>query len=82
MPECERDFGRIYTEYQPRIRRYLARIVGEHDAEDLTQSVFLKLSQALQKFRGESSLSTWIYRIATNTAADWVRTPAVRWEIE
>lgn len=78
MPECEHDFGRLYTEYQPRIRRYLARLVGEHDAEDLTQAVFLKVSQALQDFRGEATLSTWIYRIATNTAADWRRSPAFR----
>lgn len=78
MQECEHDFGRLYTEYRPRIRRYLARFVGEHDAEDLTQTVFLKVSQALKDFRGESTLSTWIYRIATNTAADWMRSPSFR----
>jgi len=78
MPDSEHDFGRLYTEYQPRIRRYLARIVGEHDAEDLTQTVFLKVSQALKDFRGESALSTWIYRIATNTAADWMRSPSFK----
>jgi small redox-active disulfide protein 2 len=37
MPDNERDFGRLYAELQPRIRRRLARAVGEHDAEDLTQ---------------------------------------------
>jgi RNA polymerase sigma-70 factor, ECF subfamily len=82
MPDRENDFGWLYTEYQPRIRRYLARIVGEHDAEDLTQTVFLKVSQALKDFRGESTLSTWIYRIATNTAADWMRSPSFRRAIE
>lgn len=82
MPDSEHDFGRLYTEYRPRIRRYVARIVGEHDAEDLTQTVFLKVSQALKDFRGESTLSTWIYRIATNTAVDWMRTPSFRRAIE
>ena len=82
MPDSEHDFGRLYTEYRPRIRRYLARIVGEHDAEDLTQTVLLKVSQALKDFRGESTLSTWIYRIATNTAADWMRSPSFRRAIE
>jgi len=53
MPDSEHNFGRLYTEYQPRVRRYLARIVGEHDAEDLTQTVFLKVSQAL-KISGET----------------------------
>ncbi len=82
MVDGDRGFGRLYAEYQPRIRRYLARIVGEHDAEDLTQTVFLKVSQALEDFRGEARLSTWIYRIATNTAADWMRGPFFRRAIE
>ena len=82
MSNSEHDFGRLYTEYQPRIRRYLARIVGEHDAEDLTQTVFLKVNQGLKDFRGESTLSTWIYRIAANTAADWMRSPSFRRAIE
>jgi RNA polymerase sigma-70 factor (ECF subfamily) len=82
MPDSEHDFRRLYAEHQPRIRRYLARIVGEHDAEDVTQTVFLKVSQALKDFRGESALSTWIYRIATNTATDWMRSPSFRRAIE
>jgi RNA polymerase sigma-70 factor (ECF subfamily) len=82
MQDNEHDFGRLYTEYQPRIRRYLARIVGEHDSEDLTQTVFLKVSQALKEFRGESTLSTWIYRIAANTAVDWLRSRSVKQVID
>ncbi len=78
MPDREHDFGRIYAEYQPRIRRYVARTVGEPDAEDLTQTVFLRVSQALKDFRGESGVSTWIYRIAINAAADWMRSPSIR----
>ncbi len=78
MPDNDRDFGPLYAEYQPRIRRYLARHVGESDAEDLTQAVFLKVSQALKDFRGESTLSTWIYRIAANVAADWRRSTSAR----
>lgn len=82
MAHSEHDFGRLYAEYQPRIRRYVARLVGESDAEDLTQTVFLKANQALKDFRGESTLSTWIYRIATNTAADWMRSPSFRRAIQ
>ena len=55
------------------VNRYLKRIVGESDAEDLTQEVFVKIGQALEKFRGESQLSTWIYQIATNAAFDRFR---------
>ena len=48
-------------------------MVGELDAQDLGQEVFVKVSRSLKEFRGESLLSTWIYRIATNTALDWLR---------
>lgn len=64
------DFSAVYQEYQPKIQRYLTHLSGETEASDLTQTVFLKVSQSLDSFRGDSSLSTWIYRIATNTAYD------------
>jgi RNA polymerase sigma-70 factor, ECF subfamily len=70
------DFPQLYEEFHGRISRYLSRLVGESDAEDLTQEVFLKISQGLPAFRGEAQLSTWVYRIATNTAIDKMRTPA------
>lgn len=65
------NFDCIYTEFQPKIHRYLSNLTCENDALDLTQTVFLKISQSLDNFREESSLSTWIYRIATNTAHDY-----------
>lgn len=65
-----RDFAGIYQEFQPKIHRYLCNLAGEAEAPDLTQTVFLKVSRSLEDFRGESSLATWIYRIATNTAHD------------
>jgi RNA polymerase sigma-70 factor (ECF subfamily) len=65
-----KDFDGIYEEFKPKIVRYLSRLCGEADAPDLTQAVFLKVSRSLADFRGESSLATWIYRIATNTAHD------------
>ncbi len=72
------EFNSIYEEYHAKLFRYLARFVGEDDAEDLTQEVFVKIHKALDNFRGESKLSTWIYRIATNTAADRLRSPSFR----
>ena len=71
-------FQQVYDEYHAKIFRYLARIVGQSEAEDLTQEVFVKVGQALETFRGESQLSTWIYRIATNAALDRLRQPSVR----
>lgn len=76
MAETIADFQRVYDEYRPRVLRYLAGIVGPTEAEDLSQEVFLRISQALQAFRGESQLSTWIHRIATNAAIDRTRSPA------
>jgi RNA polymerase sigma-70 factor (ECF subfamily) len=64
---------RLHEEYRPRIHRYLTRLVGLLDADDVTQLVFLRASQALPEFRGQSSIGTWLYRIARNAALDWRR---------
>jgi len=53
-------------------------MVGPHDAEDVAQDVFDKVSRRVKDFRGDSKLSTWIYRIATNTAIDRLRSAAYR----
>lgn len=74
--DWETDFRKIYDTFQPRILRYLTHLVGKHEAEDLTQEVFVKVSQALSRFRHESHLSTWIYRIARNAAIDRKRSRA------
>ena len=70
------EFQDIYTTFNEKIHRYLARLAGETEAEDLTQEVFIRVSQGLKDFRGTSKLSTWIYRIATNTALDRLRSPS------
>jgi RNA polymerase sigma-70 factor (ECF subfamily) len=72
------DFQKIHSDFRPKILRYLTRLVGAQEAEDITQEVFVKISQALQTFRGESQLSTWIYRIATNAALDRIREPSFK----
>ena len=67
------DFQKIYDEFHPKIRRYLHRLVGTSEAQDLTQEVLARISQALPHFRGDSKISTWVYRIATNVALDRLR---------
>ncbi len=71
-------FEAVYAEFYPRIRRYLDRLLGASEAEDATQEVFIKVNRALPRFRGDSSLSTWIYRVATNLAYDRLRSPSLR----
>jgi RNA polymerase sigma-70 factor (ECF subfamily) len=74
MSEKAPAFDAIYREYQPKLLRYLDGMVGPTEAEELTQETLLKVSRSLATFREEAQLSTWIYRIATNTARDRLRT--------
>lgn len=76
MSSSELEFEQIYAIFRSKIHRFLIRMVGEYEAEDLTQEVFVRVSQAQVNFRGESELSTWIYRIATNAAIDRLRSPS------
>ena len=73
MEDEAKDFEKIYQTFLPKIAGYLRRLVGDDDAEDVTQEVFLKANTALVNFRGDSSMSTWLYRIATNAAMDHLR---------
>ncbi len=74
----EKDIAAIYDANYPKIVGYLRRIVGEAEAEDVAQETFVKAAKALDGFRGDSSLSTWLYRIATNAAMDHLRKPGSR----
>jgi RNA polymerase sigma-70 factor (ECF subfamily) len=67
------DFREVHDALRPWVLRYLARMAGEAEAEDLAQEVFAKVSRGLGDFRGDADLSTWVYRIATNTALDRLR---------
>jgi len=79
----EEDAFREFVEiYQERILNVVARVAGgRSDAEDLAQETFLKAFGNIHRFKGNSALYTWVYRIAVNTARDWLahrrRRPAV-----
>lgn len=60
-------FSNLVRLYQERLYWYIRKMVLNHDdANDLLQNTFMKAWNALDSFRGESQLSTWLYRIATN----------------
>src|ERR1035441_9980368 len=61
-------FERLLDEYRDKVFRLACSLLGDQAAaEDATQEIFLKIWKALAGFRGESSVSTWIYAIARNT---------------
>ena len=63
----ERGFKMLMDSFQVPIYNYIPRLVVSHeDAEDVLQEVFIRVFRHIDQFREESSLSTWIYRIATN----------------
>jgi RNA polymerase sigma factor, sigma-70 family len=67
-------FVYIVRRYQRMIFSIVNRIiVNEVDAEDITQEIFIKVYSSIAKFREESEFSTWLYRIAYNTAISEAR---------
>jgi RNA polymerase sigma-70 factor, ECF subfamily len=73
------DFDEVVRVYRPRILRFLLSSLTDRDAaETLTQETFLKAWAARHQFRGESSLSTWLTRIAVNLMRDHLRSRSLR----
>jgi len=63
------ELARFVEAYSPRVYRLGMKILNnEQDAEDVLQETFMKAMRGLAAFEGRSSLSTWLYRIATNEA--------------
>jgi RNA polymerase sigma-70 factor (ECF subfamily) len=67
-------FEELVLSYEKKIYNYCLRMTNNReDAEDLTQEVFVRVYKNLNKFKGNSQLSTWIYRIAHNVCIDRYR---------
>jgi RNA polymerase sigma-70 factor (ECF subfamily) len=65
---------RLYREHQRAIRAYLRRLISDDaTAEDLCQETFLKALRSWEAHNPEASATSWLYRIATNTAYDYLR---------
>jgi RNA polymerase sigma-70 factor (ECF subfamily) len=70
----EQAFTLLVSEYQEQLYWQIRRMVTSHqDADDVLQNVFLKAWQALDSFRAESRLSTWLYRIAYNETLNYMK---------
>jgi RNA polymerase sigma-70 factor, ECF subfamily len=80
-PAAEREvvFHRLVSRYQRRVFAVCYRVLGSgEDAEDAAQETFLRLARNAGSFRGDSQVSTWVYRIARNVSTDHVRYDARR----
>lgn len=72
--ERTKGFEMLVTQYGESLYWKIRSIVLTHDdADDVLQNTFLKVWNGLDNFRGESRLSTWLYRIAINEALDFLR---------
>ena len=75
----EGSFEELVRRYQRPISAYVYRMVGDYEsALDLTQEIFIKVYNSLRRYRSEFKFSTWIYKIAHNSAVDHLRRTATR----
>jgi len=69
----KRAFDLLVGKYQHKIISLVSRYVSDHsDALDIAQEAFIKAYRAIPRFRGESAFYTWMYRIAINTAKNYL----------
>ncbi|PWG05374.1 RNA polymerase sigma factor [Polaribacter aquimarinus] len=67
-------FSKLLDDYQQKVfGTCISFIPNKEDAEDVAQEVFLEVFKSIAKFKGNSKLSTWIYRIATNKCLEFIR---------
>lgn len=72
--DVDLDFPSVFSEFQKPVYNFVLRMVKDHPlAEELTQDIFVKIYNSLPNFRGDSKISTWIFRIATNACLDYFR---------
>ena len=70
-------FEKLLQQYQKPLYNHIRNIVLNHDdADDVLQNTFIKVFKYLNKFKGESKLFSWIYRIATNEALTFLKQKA------
>ncbi|TNF30091.1 MAG: sigma-70 family RNA polymerase sigma factor [Deltaproteobacteria bacterium] len=70
----ERAFNALVVRYQDRVYNLVLRLLGNpEEARDVAQEVFVTVFEKIDKFRGDSKLGTWIYRVATNHAKNRIK---------
>jgi RNA polymerase sigma-70 factor (ECF subfamily) len=77
----QRAMEALYHQHKRRVFGLVHRIVGASDAEEVAQEVFVRVFRGLGNFRGDSALSTWVYRLAVNAALSYVARRGRRGEV-
>lgn len=72
-------FEELYRAQAPRLFGLACRMVGRADADDLLQDIFLSAHRKLVLYKGESSIGTWLFRMATNLCLDHLRSRGTRY---
>src|SRR5215217_7016685 len=73
-------FERLYETHVARIHSLTRRMLGTHEADEVTQDVFVRTWQKLGQFRGESAFATWLHRLAVNVVIEKRRSFAIHRE--
>jgi RNA polymerase sigma factor (sigma-70 family) len=67
-------FSQLLDDYQQKVfSTCISFVPNKEDAEDVAQEVFLEVFKSISKFKGDSKLSTWIYRVTTNKCLEFIR---------
>jgi RNA polymerase sigma-70 factor, ECF subfamily len=75
-------FQALFAEFQPQLKSYLYRLLTHRDAvDDLTHDTFIRAFDKLSTFNQDSTLKTWVFKIATNLAYDHLR-KIKRWPVD
>jgi RNA polymerase sigma-70 factor (ECF subfamily) len=73
-------FERLYRTHVARIHSLTRRMLGNHEADEVTQDIFVRTWQKLGQFRGESAFTTWLHRLAVNVVIERRRSFAIQRE--
>jgi RNA polymerase sigma-70 factor (ECF subfamily) len=71
-------FDELYRLHAPRLYGLVRRLVGPEEADDVLQEIFLTVYRKLSMYRGDSALSTWLFRLGTNVCLDHLRSRTAR----
>src|SRR5437773_11678975 len=73
-------FGRLYRTDVAKMHSLTRRMLGGHEADEVTQDIFVRTWQKRGQFRGESAFSTWLHRLAVNVVIERRRSFAIQRE--